>query len=200
MARHWVLLVSADPAVLTALEEAMQDTGLHVTTSSGVAHAAAQSKDLRPALIISDSDFKTDETIPFLLVGRRFDGARLHEQVVALTRPLFPVVAAPIAEAAPAPAPAAPSRRRWVLLVSDEPELVAAFEEALSDSGLLLTTARDEAQAAIQARDLNLALTVSRASIPNILKELGAHKRPFQPDSIKWLASRLAAATGRGSL
>lgn len=183
MARRWVLLVNEDPAAITALEKALQGTGLHVTTSSNAAHGAVQARELKPALIISDAEFGAAPAVPFLLVGRTLDLERVREQAIEMTKPPAPRPAAVLPEVV-VPAPPPPRKgRRWVLIVTKDPGLVGEFEEAFADTGLHVTAADDSWQAAVQARDLKPVMVVSDIQTPETLSAMrvdpAAARTPF---------------------
>lgn len=187
MARRWVLLVNEDPAALTALEKALQGTGLHVTTSRNASHGAVQARELKPALIISDAEFGAAPAVPFLLVGKSLDLERVREQAIEMTKPPVPrpaeVVPEVVAEVV-VPAPPPPRKgRRWVLIVTKDPGLVGEFEEALADTGLHVTAADDGWQAAVQARDLKPVMIVSDIQTPETLSAMrvdpAAARTPF---------------------
>lgn len=183
MPRRWVLLVNEDPAAITALEKALQGTGLHVTTSSNAAHGAVQARELKPALIISDAEFGAAPAVPFLLVGRTLDLERVREQAIAMTKPPVPRPAEVFPEGG-VPAPPPPRKgRRWVLIVTKDPGLVGEFDEALAGTGLHVTAADDSWQAAVQARDLKPVMVVSDIQTPDTLSAMrvdpAAARTPF---------------------
>ncbi len=73
--------------------------------------------------------------------------------------------------------------RRWILVVDDEPDIVALLEEGLAGDGWTVTTCHDARQAFVQARDLKPILVVSDLNMPyfgtgdRALKELRADPR-----------------------
>jgi DNA-binding response OmpR family regulator len=46
------------------------------------------------------------------------------------------------------------AKKKWILLMDDDPTISTVLEAALSHRGLTITTAQDALQAFIQARDL----------------------------------------------
>lgn len=75
------------------------------------------------------------------------------------------------------------SAKRWILVVDDEPAIVALLEEGLAGDGYTVTTCHDARQAFVQARDLKPLLVVSDLNMPYFgtgdaaLKELRADPR-----------------------
>lgn len=57
-------------------------------------------------------------------------------------------------------------KKKWILLVGDDPASLAILEEALAHRDLTITTAPDALQAFIQARDLSPMLIISDINIP----------------------------------
>lgn len=55
---------------------------------------------------------------------------------------------------------------KWILIVDDDPAILAVTEAALSHDSLRITTASDALQAFIQARDLKPAIVVSDIQMP----------------------------------
>lgn len=181
MPRRWVLLVSVDPAMLAALETCLEGAGVHVTTSLDSAHAAAQARDLRPALIITDVKF--DSVVPLMLIQKSTDLGRLRRQVDELLNPAPPPAPAPLRAEAIRISPAPRRGRRWVLLVHEDPNLEGVVEESLAGLGLHLTTVTDVRLAAVQIRDLKPVLIVSDRRAPDILallrRDPSAERTPF---------------------
>jgi CheY-like chemotaxis protein len=58
------------------------------------------------------------------------------------------------------------ARKKWILLVDDDPTVLALLDQALSHPELTITTAHDALQAFIQARDLTPILIISDIQMP----------------------------------
>jgi CheY-like chemotaxis protein len=58
------------------------------------------------------------------------------------------------------------ARKKWILLVDDDPTVLILLEAALAHPELTLTTAQDALQAFLQARDLAPILIISDIQMP----------------------------------
>ncbi|MDX6769313.1 MAG: response regulator [Elusimicrobiota bacterium] len=67
---------------------------------------------------------------------------------------------------------------KWILIVDDDPAILAVTEAAISHPQLRITTASDAIQAFIQARDLKPALVISDIQMPG---------GEYGPDALKKL-------------
>ena len=56
--------------------------------------------------------------------------------------------------------------KKWILIVDDDPTILAVLEAALAHPDLAVTTASDALQAFIQARDLKPLLIISDIKMP----------------------------------
>lgn len=57
-------------------------------------------------------------------------------------------------------------RSKWLLMVDDDPAILAILEDALAHPGLRITTASDALQSFIQARDIKPFLIISDIQMP----------------------------------
>ncbi len=57
-------------------------------------------------------------------------------------------------------------KKKWILIVDDDPAILSILEDALSHPALTITTATDAVQAFIQARELSPILIVSDIQMP----------------------------------
>jgi CheY-like chemotaxis protein len=76
--------------------------------------------------------------------------------------------------------------KKWVLIVDDDPSILAVVSEAIENPALSLTTAADSLQAFIQARDLKPMVIIADINMPGedgstILKRL----READPNMMK---------------
>ncbi len=67
---------------------------------------------------------------------------------------------------------------KWILIVDDDPAILAVTEAAISHPSLRITTASDAIQSFIQARDLKPALVISDIQMPG---------GEYGPDALKKL-------------
>ncbi|MBI5246283.1 MAG: response regulator [Elusimicrobia bacterium] len=58
------------------------------------------------------------------------------------------------------------AKKRWILVVDDDPTMLAVLQAALEHPELTVTTAQDSLQAFIQARDLSPLLIISDIQMP----------------------------------
>jgi CheY-like chemotaxis protein len=58
------------------------------------------------------------------------------------------------------------ARKKWILVVDDDPAILAALEAVLDHPDLTITTASDALQAFIQARDLTPLLIICDIQMP----------------------------------
>lgn len=67
--------------------------------------------------------------------------------------------------------------KKWILVVDDDPAILAMLEEALQHPAFTVTTAADALQAFIQARDLKPFLIISDIQMPGFGDGPSALKR-----------------------
>lgn len=61
------------------------------------------------------------------------------------------------------------SKKKWILLVDDDPAVLTILEDTLTHKDLNITTAKDAMQAFIQARELSPIIIISDMQMPGYL-------------------------------
>ena len=61
------------------------------------------------------------------------------------------------------------SKKKWILLVDDDPAVLAILEDSLAHKDLSITTANDAMQAFVQARELSPIIIISDMQMPGYL-------------------------------
>ncbi|MEQ1919328.1 MAG: response regulator [Elusimicrobiota bacterium] len=164
--------------MLSAIEEALVDTGLHVTIAPDVPQAIVQIRNFKPVLIISDKEFGAEGSgsCPFLLVGRTIDLAELKAKAVELSKPPVPVVA-PAPVAAPVPVAPPPPPKRWLLILGNDSSTPTIVEMALMGMDVDVSNADSVEQAAVQAQSLKPELILCDLDLPGFASGVEALKR-----------------------